>query len=183
MPRYAAFLRGVNLGKNRRVSGADLCSLFEGLGFEDVASFRTSGNVVLDAPREAEAALAARIEDGVEAGLGYRTAVVLRSASQMRALAEQQPFAPSLLERSQGKLQVILTAAKPSARVKREALALAGEDDRLAFGTRELFWLPSGGIRDSRFNAQAADELLGPTTTRTMGTIETMTAKFFASDG
>ena len=78
---------------------------------------------------------------------------------------------------------MILTAAKPSARVKREALALAGEDDRLAFGTRELFWLPSGGIRDSRFNAQAADELLGPTTTRTMGTIETMTAKFFASDG
>ena len=181
MPRYAAFLRGVNLGKNRRVSGAELCSLFEGLGFEDVASFRTSGNVVLAARREPEGALAARIEDGIEAGLGYRTAVVLRSASQMRALAANEPFEASLLERSQGKLQVILTAAKPSASKQREALALAGEDDLLAFGERELFWLPSGGIRDSTLDLKAVDALLGPTTTRTMGTIERMSGKFFAS--
>ena len=49
MTKYAAFLRGVNLGKHRRVSGAELRSLFEELGFEEVSSFRTSGNVVFEA--------------------------------------------------------------------------------------------------------------------------------------
>lgn len=48
--RYAAFLRAVNLGRNRRVSGAELKALFEELGLEEVATFRTSGNVVFEAP-------------------------------------------------------------------------------------------------------------------------------------
>ena len=67
----------------------------------------------------------------------------------MQALAGQRPFDAGQVERSKGKLQVILLAAKPGARAKREALALAGDDDLLAFGEhgeRELFWLPSGGI-------------------------------------
>lgn len=180
MPRYAAFLRGVNLGRNRRVSGAQLCSLFEELGFEDVASFRTSGNVVLTAGREPADKLAARIEKGVVAGLGHETAIILRSAAQMRALAAKRPFTPAQLERSKGKLQLILLAAKPGAQAKRKALALAGDDDLLAFGERELFWLPSGGTRDSGLDVKAVETLLGPTTMRTMGTIEQMTAKFFA---
>ena len=46
MAAHAAFLRGVNLGPRRRVSSEELRAVFEGIGFEDVASFRTSGNVV-----------------------------------------------------------------------------------------------------------------------------------------
>jgi uncharacterized protein (DUF1697 family) len=180
VPRYAVFLRGVNLGRRRQASGADLRSLFEGLGFEDVAAFRTSGNVVLSAGREPAAALAARIEKGVVAGLGFETAIFVRSARQMRELAGQRPFKAAQVERSKGKLQVILLAAKPGAQAKRRALGLASDDDLLAFGERELFWLPSGGTRDSGLDLKAAEGLLGPTTMRTMGTIEQMTAKFFA---
>ena len=180
MPRYAAFLRGVNLGRNRRVSGAELGALFEELGFEEVASFRSSGNVAFSAHREPAAALTTRVEKGVAAGLGFETAIFLRDESQMRALAGQRPFEPAQVERSKGKLQVILLAAKPGTRAKKEALALATDEDLLAFGERELFWLPSGGIRDSKLDLKAAETLLGPTTMRTMGTIEQMTAKFFA---
>ena len=50
--RYAAFIRAVNLGKNRRVTGAQLKTLFEEAGAEEVATFRTSGNVVFEAPRD-----------------------------------------------------------------------------------------------------------------------------------
>ena len=180
MPRYAAFLRGVNLGRNRRVSGAELGALFEELGFEEVASFRSSGNVAFSARREPAAALTTRVEKGVAAGLGFETAIFLRDESQMRALAGQRPFEPAQVERSKGKLQVILLPAKPGARAKTQALALATDDDLLDFGERELFWLPSGGIRDSKLDLKTAETLLGPTTMRTMGTIEQMTAKFFA---
>ena len=51
MSRYVAFLRGVNLGSRRRVKGEDLRLCFEGLGFEDVATFRTSGNVIFASPQ------------------------------------------------------------------------------------------------------------------------------------
>jgi uncharacterized protein (DUF1697 family) len=47
--RYAAFLRAVNLGKNRRVTSDRLKALFEEAGADEVATFRTSGNVVFEA--------------------------------------------------------------------------------------------------------------------------------------
>ena len=181
MPRYAAFLRGVNLGSTRKVSGAELCSMFEDLGLEEVASFRNSGNVAFSAHRAPAAALAARIEEAVAATLGFESAVMVRGAGQMRALAGHEPFGPALRERSKGKLQVMLLARRPSAALREEALALAREGDPLAFGTSELFWLPSGGMRDSKLDVRHLERLLAPTTMRTMGTIEQMTAKFFAA--
>jgi uncharacterized protein (DUF1697 family) len=50
MARHAAFLRAVNLGRHRKASSQVLREAFEAEGFEDVATFRTSGNVVFDGP-------------------------------------------------------------------------------------------------------------------------------------
>jgi uncharacterized protein (DUF1697 family) len=180
MPRYAAFLRGVNLGSVRKAGGAELRSLFEGLGLADVATFRTSGNVVFDAGREAPAELTARIETALAEELGYEVAIFLRDASEIRAIAAHEPFPAELVESSKGKLQVSLLAAKPSASARKEALARATDEDRLAFGERELYWLPSGGTRDSALGMRGIEKLVGSSTMRTKGTIELIAAKFFA---
>lgn len=60
MSRYAAFLRWINLGRHRRISGADLCSRFEEMDFREVKTFRTSGNVAFGADREPPAKMAAK---------------------------------------------------------------------------------------------------------------------------
>jgi uncharacterized protein (DUF1697 family) len=173
--RYAAFLRAVNLGRNRRVTSADLRQIFEDAGAEEVATFRTSGNVVFEAPRD----MAAKIEKALEATLGYDVGVFTRTAGELAEIAEAQPFKPAELEASKGKLQVSMLSAKPSAAKRKEVLALATDDDPLAFGKRELFWLPSGGTLESALDRKAIDKLLGPTTMRTKGTVEQLAAKFF----
>lgn len=178
---HTAFLRAVNLGRNRRVSGARLCSLFEELGFEDVASFRTSGNVVFRAGRAPADELLERVEAHLSEALGHEAQVFLRSRQEMRRLAKAQPFESAAVERSQGKLQVLLLRGKPSKRAREAVLALATDDDRLAFGASELYWLPAGGTRDSALDRGSIDELLGSTTMRTKGTIEQLAAKHFAS--
>jgi uncharacterized protein (DUF1697 family) len=180
MPRYAAFLRGVNLGATRQASGERLRSVFEELGFDGVSTFRNSGNVVFEAGREDRAKLAARIEQGLADALGFDVEVFLRTEPELKAVAEHRPFPAAALEASKGKLQVAMLAAKPSARVRKEALALASADDRLAFEGNELYWLPKGGTRDSALDMKTIDRLLGSTTMRTKGTIEQMTAKYFA---
>jgi uncharacterized protein (DUF1697 family) len=180
VPGYAAFLRGINLGKNRRVSGAELRALFEELGFEDVSTFRTSGNVRFSAPKGSVAALTARIEAGLERRLGYEVAVFLRTADELRAIAAHEPFERDVVERSKGKLQVSLLRAALRAEARRRVLASATDADRLAFGKRELYWLPSGGTRDSALDVDAIGKLLGPTTMRTKGTMELLAAKHFA---
>jgi uncharacterized protein (DUF1697 family) len=179
MPRYAAFLRGVNLGRNRRVSSAELKSCFGRCGFGGVETFRTSGNVVFDAGRQSLGELTATIEDCLASSLGYDVSVFLRTAQEVRAIADHQPFPAKLVETSKGKLQVSMLGARPSAAARKRALALATDDDRLAFGDREVYWLPSGGIRDSALNAKAIEELLGRSTMRTKGTVELLSAKYF----
>ena len=174
--RYAAFLRAVNLGRNRRVTGAQLKTLFEEAGADDVATFRTSGNVVFEAPRD----MTRKLETHLEKELGHEMVIFLRTERELKALAAQEPFPADEVDASKGKLQVLLLGSKPSAANRKSVLALATEEDRLAFADRELFWLPSGGTQGSSLDQNALGKLLGKATQRTMGTIEQLSVKFFS---
>src|SRR3954471_11929146 len=178
MKRYVAFLRGMNLG-GRRIKNEELRRHFEGMGFEEVATFRASGNVIFSSNgREAEAKLAQQVEAELDERLGYDVPVFLRSIEEVAAIAAQRPFDPELVEKSKGKLQVSLLKKKPSAAAKKKALALAGDEDLLAIEVRELYWLPSGGLLESELDLKAIETLLGTDTRRTMGTIEQIASKY-----
>jgi uncharacterized protein (DUF1697 family) len=180
MQRCAAFLRGMNLGR-RRITNDDLRRHVEALGFADVATFRASGNVILGAPDDEPIVdVARRIEAGLAAALAYDVPVFARSAEQVRAIAGHAPFAADALAASNGKLQVVLLAAAPSAAARRRALALAPDGDRFAFDGCELYWLPQAGLADSELDLNALARAVGPTTVRTKGTIELIAAKHFA---
>ena len=72
MKRWAALLKGVNVGGNRKLPMAELKLFLEGLGFTDVKTLLASGNVVFSS-KESDAvalegggdAVHARIERGV----------------------------------------------------------------------------------------------------------------------
>jgi uncharacterized protein (DUF1697 family) len=180
VPRYAAFLRGINLGK-RRVSSDALRSCLEQLGFHDVGTFRASGNVVFTAEgRESGAKVTARVEQGLAHALGYEVPTFLRTGAEVQAIAGHEPFAAKLVTGSKGKLQIMLLPAKPDARSRKQALALATDEDRLAHHERELYWLPSGGISDSALDLKAIERLLGAGTIRTKATVDQIAAKYFS---
>ncbi|HXE46020.1 MAG TPA: DUF1697 domain-containing protein [Conexibacter sp.] len=180
MPRYAAFLRGMNLGR-RRMANADLARHVAALGFEDVATFRASGNVIFDAPHEEPLAqVAARLEAGLTAALAYDVPVFARDGARMRAIAAHAPFTADELAASKGKPQVVLLTAAPGAAARRAALALAPHGDCFAFDGAELHWLPGAGLADTELDLNALAKLLGPTTVRTKGTIELIAARWFS---
>jgi len=179
MQRVAAFLRGMNLGR-RRIENAELRRHVEALGFAGVATFRASGNVVLEAPDgEPVADVARRLEAGLAAALAYEVPVFARGEERMRAIAAHAPFAAEELAASKGKPQVVLLSEAPSAAARRAALALAPPGDRFAFDGAELHWLPSAGLADTELDLKALARALGPTTVRTKGTIELIAARWF----
>ena len=180
MPKYAAFLRGINLGSQRRINSAGLRSIFEDVGFDEVNPFRSSGNVVFASGREGRSKMTPRIEKAIASTVGFEVKVFLRTASEVRAIASSKPFAPKLVKGSKGKLQVLLLTGRPPAKAQKEVLKLATGEDRLSFGERELYWLPSGGIAESRLDLKAIDKLLGSTTMRTKGTLEEMAARYLS---
>jgi uncharacterized protein (DUF1697 family) len=179
MERFVAFLRGMNLG-NRRIKNPELAAEFEQLGFDEIATFRASGNVIFAGRRESRAALTERIEAGLIEGLGYDVPVYLRSAAEVVAIASREPFPAKDVAASKGKLQVTMLRRKPSAAAGKKALALSDDQDRLAINGSELYWLPSGGISESDLDLKAIERALGPGTQRTMGTIEQIAAKYCA---
>jgi len=180
MWRLAAFLRGMNVG-GRRLTNEELRARFVEMGFQDVASFRASGNVVFaDRSRGGgPSAVAEHIEQGLAASLGYAVPTFIRTGEEVRAIAATAPFAQADVRASAGKLQVALLSQPPARRVREEVLSLAGAQDRLAFGERELYWLPSGGILDSPLDLKAVERLLGPMTVRTKNTIEQIASRHF----
>ena len=85
--RYAAFLRGVNLGK-RQVKSADLLATFKAMGFAEVNTLLASGNVLFDADKVDARA----IEKGLEQQFGFEIGTVLRTREQLQKLVAQDPF-------------------------------------------------------------------------------------------
>lgn len=177
MPRYVAFLRAINVG-GRRASSQQLAGCLESRGFDNVANFRASGNLIFDAPRESEGSLANRVEDALTAGLGFEVRSFLRTAAQVRAIAAFEPFPPKVRAKSEGKLQVALLAKPLPKRTRDEVLALATDADPLAISGRELYWLPSGPTMQTDLDLRRLDALVGENTRRTKNMIEEIAAKF-----
>jgi uncharacterized protein (DUF1697 family) len=178
-PTHAAFLRAVNLGATRKASSADLVECFEGVGFDEVATFRTSGNVVFGGASGGARQLKKRIESALEKSLGFEVPVFIRTAAQVRSIASERPFPAKQVEASKGKLHVGLLERRPGAGATRKVEALAGEKDRLKVKGSELYWLPSGGTQRSDLDWKAIDRALGVSTLRTQGTIAQLAEKFF----
>jgi uncharacterized protein (DUF1697 family) len=179
MPSYAAFLRGMNVG-GHRLTNEQLRGHLVAMGFADVATFRASGNVVFAAADQAPAELAARIEQGLAAALDYAVPTFIRDTQQICAIAALQPFGADRVGAAGGKLQVMLLGGAPSPSARKTVLELASDDDRLAFGEHELYWLPRGGMLDSALELKAIEKLLGVMTMRTKGTVEQIANKHFA---
>lgn len=91
MKKYLALLRGINVGKSKRISKGDLADLFESLGFEDVSVFIQSGNVVFKAAGTSSA-LAEAITSQFKKQLSYDVPAVVLDASKFGKIVEANPF-------------------------------------------------------------------------------------------
>ena len=91
MPTYVALLRGINVGGKNLIKMPALKACFEANGFEDVATYIQSGNVLFRSAGSGTAALARRIEELLTTTFGYPARVVLRSHGQMRGVVEGAP--------------------------------------------------------------------------------------------
>jgi uncharacterized protein (DUF1697 family) len=87
--RYAAFLRGVT-PMNLKMAELKMC--FEAIGFTDVRTVLSSGNVVFSAPAATEAALQRKAEDAMEKRVGRRFLTIVRSLDALREIVDGDPY-------------------------------------------------------------------------------------------
>jgi uncharacterized protein (DUF1697 family) len=90
--RYAAFLRGINVGPHKRIEMEALRNVFEAAGYTQVKTILASGNVLFNTNVEDADLLAAAIEHMLENAFGFKVDVILRSLVQLQELVEADPF-------------------------------------------------------------------------------------------
>jgi uncharacterized protein (DUF1697 family) len=94
MTRYAAFLRGVNVGGVNLKMAAVAHALVDA-GFGNVRTILASGNVVLDS-RAAADAVRTKAETTLRREFGYDAWVLVYPIETVRAIVDAYPFEPEL---------------------------------------------------------------------------------------
>jgi uncharacterized protein (DUF1697 family) len=144
---HVALLRGINVGKARRVAMSELRSLCESLGYGNVQTLLNSGNIVFSAPR-ADPRAAARIEKAIASQLGIDPRVLVLTASEIDTVVAENPL-PECDESPSRFLVTVL--ANDVDRARLEALAAQSWGaERLSLGSHAVYLWCANGINDSK---------------------------------
>jgi uncharacterized protein (DUF1697 family) len=91
--RYIALLRGINVGGKTLMKMADLKACFEGLGFDEVATYIASGNVLFESGKTDPAKLEAKIERAIQKRFDLPAKVVVLDRSAYGRIVKAIPKA------------------------------------------------------------------------------------------
>jgi len=87
-----ALIRGINVGKTKRIPMADLSATFTALKFQNVKTLLNSGNVIFEAPRPSAPKLAAAIVKAIAAKFGVTVSVAVLTAPELKKIIDENPL-------------------------------------------------------------------------------------------
>lgn len=169
MTTYIALIRGINIGRAKRMAMADLRELLEGMGHTGVRTLLNSGNAVFGTPSPNARELALSIEGQIRKRFGFSAAVVLITAGDLTKVIEENPLRVFASDPARHLVAFVsspatLTLAKP-------LLDGLWTPDLFALGAKAAYlWRPNGVI-DSKL-LQAFSRLTAESaTTRNWATV------------
>ncbi|HZA41476.1 MAG TPA: DUF1697 domain-containing protein [Actinomycetota bacterium] len=92
MKSYVALLRGIGPG-NPNMRNDKLRGVFEDLGFSNVRTVISSGNVLFESDSSAIRAMETQVEEALPKQLGFTSTTIIRNRAQIQALVNRDPFA------------------------------------------------------------------------------------------
>jgi uncharacterized protein (DUF1697 family) len=158
LTRYVGFLRGINVGKAKRLAMADLREACAELGLEDVRTQGQSGNLVFDSKLPART-LESQIGDAIKKRFGMDVVVVVRSAAQLAAVIKRNPFEKVATVPKYSTVSFL--SKKPAAKALKALDPADYEPEQFELHGTELYiWMPEGQIK-SRLYKELSDAKLG----------------------
>ncbi|HXV64812.1 MAG TPA: DUF1697 domain-containing protein, partial [Vicinamibacteria bacterium] len=167
---------GINVGGHKRVSMAELRSLFDELGFDDVQSLLQSGNVVFRADRTETPALEQLLETAAKERLGIETVFFVRTAAEWKTVVARNPFPQEAKEDPSHLLVMCLHQRPKAAAVKSLEAAIRGSEVLRVSG-REAYIVYPDGVGRSRLTNTLIERKLGTSgTARNWSTVVKLAA-------
>jgi uncharacterized protein (DUF1697 family) len=158
--RYAALLRAINVGGNKRVAMADLRAFVASLGFADVSSLLQSGNLVFRGRAQATASLEQRLEREAVTRLDLATDFLVRTADELAAALAANPFVAEA-ERDPAHLVVMFLRETPPAGACEALQAGIKGPEVVRCAGRHAYLTYPAGIGESRLTNAVIERALG----------------------
>lgn len=168
MPRYAAFLRGVNVG-GVNLKMAEVATVLRRAGFTDVRTILASGNVLLHS-RTGVASVRSKAEAALRDSFGYDAWVLAYDLPTVQAIVDNYPFEPEVADHH----SYVTLVSDPAILVELAALAEnPGPGERIARGDGVVYWqVPRSKTLDSTMGkTMGKQRYKSSTTTRNLRTL------------
>ncbi|OBB05779.1 pyridoxamine 5-phosphate oxidase [Mycobacteriaceae bacterium 1482268.1] len=169
MTRYAAFLRGVNVG-GVNLKMADVVAAFEKAGFTNIKTILASGNVLLDS-RSGVDAVRKKAEKALRDEFGYDAWVLAYDLDTVKAISERYPFERDV----EGHHSYVTFVTDADVLDELAALANdAGPDEKIERGDGVVYWqVPNKGTLDTTIGkTMGKKRYKSSTTTRNLRTLD-----------
>lgn len=169
MTRYAAFLRGVNVG-GVSLKMAEVAAALENAGFKEVKTILASGNVLLES-RSGVDAVRKKAEQALRDEFGYDAWVLAYDLDTVRAISEAYPY-----EREVDGHHSYVTFVNDDD-VLDELATLAegaGPHEKITRGAGVIYWqVPKSGTLDTTMGkTMGKKRYKSSTTTRNLRTLD-----------
>lgn len=112
MPCFVAFLRGINVG-GRIVVKEKLIEIFTSTGFQNVSTYKQSGNVIFEANSADPREINSKIEEKLRSSLGFEVSVLIRTIPQLNCIIDLDPFKGQTIEGTSFLVTFLPTALSP----------------------------------------------------------------------
>ena len=171
MTKYAAFLRGVNVG-GVNLKMAELATALADAGFANVRTILASGNALLESSAGA-AAVRKKAEAALREKFGYDAWVLAYDIDTVRAIVDAYPFEREV----EGYQSYVTFVADKAVLDELTALAALGEgagpEERINRGNGVVYWqVPKGSTLDSTIGrTMGKPRYKSSTTTRNLRTL------------
>jgi uncharacterized protein (DUF1697 family) len=168
MTRYAALLRGINVGGKNKLPMKELAAMFESAGARDVATFIHSGNVVFRASPSVAATLPALVGQEIVSRFGFEAPIVMRAGSELQRIVRANPFVGV----DEDELAIMFLAVKPSPERLQKLDPARSPPDQFVVRGRDIYLrLPNGFARTKLTNAWFDSKLSTVSTARNWRTL------------
>ena len=166
---YIALLRGVNVGRAKRVVMGDLRDCLEELGYMNVRTLLNSGNVVFDAAGTSVRAHVDSIRGALMATLDLDVRIVAKPARELTAIMSNNPLLDRVTDPAR---RLVAFVNEPSALTRLGPL-VSGDwaPEVLAVGRHAAYlWCPNG-VSKGQLAAAVGRQLSESVTTRNWSTV------------
>ncbi len=160
--RYAALLRGINVGGRKKVPMAALRAMLADLGYADVVTHLQSGNAAFTSPQRPQA-LARAIAERIAGELGMDVKVLIRTGGELADVIARSPL-PGGPPSPSRYFVAFLSAAPPQAEADALTSMTFDPDQIWISGAEAFLWCPDG-VAETRLSNNFLEKRLKVTAT------------------